>query len=355
MKTIILFTQDDFYKVHHKNMMNMYSSAMSKWLKIFVGLSKKLNLKMYSFRPKAYKNQRPHGSDITIVNEDDLKSMKFDYAYINKDPGLSIFNIVNPTIIKKVYMFNENDKFSNSIDKVDILGHCSINSYLHIKQPGVVNLLTPNICNGNKIKAEKVERKNKVVIIGRYSAPIVTKVLFMAEEFPEVQFDVYATKFWNFKANKWVGFGPHQSDRVWARKIFRENNPFKNIILKKPIQHNVFYETMMAEGYKIGFAPSIIPMQKRKPVRQVNSSSKFYDYIGAGIPVLAEDKIPESLYINQNNYIGKVYKNSSFESLKEEFLKMIEEKYDYEKIIKYAQSNHYPEHRIEIIARELIK
>lgn len=355
MKTIILFTQDDFYKVDKENMMDMYSSAMSKWLKIFIGLSERLNLKMYSFRSKTYKNRKSHDKNIMIVDENDLKNMSFDYAYINKDPGLFIFNKANPIITKKVYMFNENDKFSNSIKRVDILGHCSINSYLNIKQPGVANILTPNICNGNKIKLTKVERRDKAVLIGRYSDKIVPKVLFLAENFPHVQFDIYATKFWNFKTNKWVGFGPHQKDRKGARVIFRDNNPFPNIILKDPMQHNCLYETMQNEGYKIGFAPSIIPMLTRNPRVQINSSSKFYDYIGAGIPVLAEDKIPESLYVNKNSYIGRVYKNSSFNNLKDEFENMINERYTYGKIIKYAQANHYPEHRVDVIAKELIK
>lgn len=348
---IILFTEPKFYKVNFNKLPSGLAPGPTKWLKVFKELSSKLNAEMYSYRPSSH-SQRPHSNDIRLINENQIKSMNFDLAYIYRDTGLEIYNS-SSCKARNIYMFAENDRFNNDYSNVSIMGHCSVNTFLHRKMKGRGNILTPNICNGVMLKnLPKVKLRNKVVFIGRLSGNIIPKVDFLARTFPDIIFDLYITKFWNIKAKKWVGLGPHQKDRAGALKLFHSQLPYDNINLKDMLLHKDLYNTLAAEGYKAGLVPSIYPLDNRRVTIQINSSSKFYDYIGAGIPVLVESIVPENHFVNKTKYIGISY-DKSYGDLKVKFDQIINKRFDNSKILSYANKNHFADSRAEEILRAM--
>ena len=349
-RKILLITQEKHYKTSEQRVPQVFASGNTKWLKIFKELGEILEADMYSFRPKAYvRHKADHAKNIRKLNENEVALHTFDLVYVHRQESLEIFNSLNLNF-KRSILWAESCNFKFPINKIDYICHCSVNEFLYNKDMRCKNILTPNFCNGVKIAPKLVSRKKreKVVFIGRLTPMIIKKINILSSHFKHIQFDIYGSKFF-YKNNKYIGLGPHCKDRVLATNRLHEMLPGKNIVLKNIIPHGELYSVLNDEAYFAGLTFSVHDIGSK--TRQVNSSSKFYDYIGAGIPVLTERIVPESFYVKKDANLGVICPGYKAEGLIDGLASMVSKEFDYQKIIRYANNHHSAKSR----AKEIFK
>jgi hypothetical protein len=351
MKKIILIVEEKHYKINNTKVGEVFAGGNTKWLKVFKSVGRLMNAKMYSYRPHTYPNNVKHDVDISILNEKTILEHKFDLVYVHKQESLKTFNRLNIKYDSSL-LFAENTRIKYPIDKINAIAHCSINEFLNNPIHGKINIMTPNICNGSRLSLDMIseKRNNKVAFIGRLSNKHTYSIInLLANNFKDIQFDIYGSKFLS-KEKGYIGLGPHCIDRKDAHKQLRELLPGKNIVFKNILAHKDLYMKLNEEKYLAGLAPSIHSFGYNIP--QMNSSSKFYDYIGAGIPVFIEDIVPEAYYVKKNPNIGTIYSTQNKKDIIDSFERFINYQNKYFEIVKYANKNHYEESRAaEIVSR----
>ena len=121
--------------------------------------------------------------------------------------------------------------------------------------------------------------------------------------------------------------------------------------IRSPIAHSSLYQVLNKKGYRYGFAPSIYSLGSKQ--KQIESSSKFFEYIGAGIPVLVEGNVPEAEIVERNPFLGEVFCTKKEMISKANALET--GNYEYGRILDFAQKNHYPDSRAKNIYNNFIK
>lgn len=207
-----------------------------------------------------------------------------------------------------------------------------------LKGPNDFHLL--NYCHGQKISPPNLNRQRLGgVYVGRYTRLSEAKVKILADK--GFMRDVYPIKYWKGKdVLRFHGASKESEDNlVYLQKRNR------NITIKKPLNHLDLYSGLNSIGYSFGFVPSIYDLSSKS--LQKESSSKFFEYIGCGIPVLIERNVPEAKLVEQNPFLGEIYFGKS-DMIKKAY-KLNSTKYHYLKILSYSQKNHYPESRAKTI------
>ena len=96
--------------------------------------------------------------------------------------------------------------------------------------------------------------------------------------------------------------------------------------------------------------PQFIPFGSSKS--QKESSSKFFEYIGAGIPVLIESNVPEAKLVSERPFLGEIYHGR--QDMLNKAKKINSGMYNYLHILKYAQKYHHPDSRARTVYDKFI-
>ena len=260
-------------------------------------------------------------------------NLKFDYAIVDR---------IKPA--EKIRSKNILGIFEMKIKRGYATKFCSISPAIKIKTDDHFHLL--NYCHGKKIKIENLarSRSKKGVFLGRLDKMCELKIKILGQN--NFNLDIFPTKYW--------GKGEILRFHDGARNS-EKNKEFVQSILPKckilnPVTHNYLYSTLNDNKYAYGFVPSVYKMHPR--ITQPESSSKFFEYIGAGIPVLIESRVPEARLVKRNPFLGEVYSNE--ESLIVSANKLLNNKYNYKRILRFAHRNHYPSSRAMTIYNNFI-
>lgn len=203
-----------------------------------------------------------------------------------------------------------------------------------------------NYCNGRKISAKRLSNNREgCIYLGRLSSTAESKIRFLNKKIKKI--DVYPTKYWIGKKN-FLRF--HKEDKDCLKNLNFLQDKFPDINFFAPLNHKVMYKALSAAGYKFGFVPSIYDFESKS--QQHESSSKFFEYIGCGIPVLIEHNVPEALLVRKNPFLGEIYYNRGDMISKAKKLNTTE--YNYLKILGYANGNHFPDNRASFIYKKFI-
>jgi hypothetical protein len=304
-----------------------------------IGVFSKYNLKKNNF---LFYHCSP--CKIYKIMEEMKKIYDINYLINNyeKEYNFAIVDRINPKKkIKSKYILN----ISELQDTLSWATHnCFISPRAKNLKPNEFILL--NYCHGKKISTKKLSSNREgCVYLGRLSPTAELKINFLNKKIKKI--DVYPTKYWIGKKN-FLRF--HKEDKDYLKNLNFLQSKYPNINFFAPLNHEIMYEALSATGYKFGFVPSIYDFESKSQQRE--SSSKFFEYIGCGIPVLIEHNVPETLLVKENPFLGEIYYNKSDMILKAKKLNTTE--YNYLKILGYANKNHFPNNRANFIYKKFI-
>jgi hypothetical protein len=330
-----------YYQFNDKEPYDHYASNPGKAFKVFNYICKEKKYTPYIYIPNGKDYSKFKSNKFKILKNTDIKRFNFEFIYLHKIGALSYFNKYFTKGTSKVFLFVEKYYKNIDIGDVDLVGCCSLSD----KEKYIKNTIySQNICNGKYVKIRNYIPEKKIIYIGRASLEIIKKINYLSVRFPNFYFHLYITKIINQATYfKVVGESVVFTD---VSKDIKKFFPQSNCIIKPPLKNNNMYDVWSKEKYMAGFVPSIFDFDVEK--EQINSSSKFYDYIGAGIPVLIEDLVPESKLVEKYSNIGAIYRNNE-QNLYEIFNKIYLEKFNNLDIFKYAAENHSEKSRGNII------
>ena len=222
---------------------------------------------------------------------------------------------------------------------------CSISPAARIIGLNHFHLL--NYCHGHKLDPKYLTKKRnrKGVFLGRLCGTSEFKIKLLNSS--KFSLDLYPIKYWRGKEVLRFHRGGENSEanRAFLQTIFPGSK------VRRPISHNGLYQALNKKGYRYGFVPSIYGLGSTRI--QIESSSKFFEYIGAGIPVLIESNVPEAKIVENNPFLGEVFCGRGEMLNKAKALEAGE--YEYHRILDFAQKNHYPDSRAREIYNNFIK
>ena len=270
-----------------------------------------------------------------------LYGIRYEVNNYSNKYKFSIVDRVKPTIsIQSKYILN----ISETCKRYSWSTH---NAFVSpsVKKIGDNEFYLLNYCHGKKISAEDLcLKRSGGVYIGRYSKLAEFKVSILAKK--GLVKDVYPIKYW--KGKSILRFHKEADDYLANLDYLQSRN--EKVRVMRPLNHSELYSGLNKRAYSFGFVPSIYPLSSK--LIQAESSSKFFEYIGCGIPVLIEGNVPEAKIVLRNPFLGEVYYGES-EMLKKAH-KLNSVTYDYCKILKYSQSKHYPDSRAKTIYKKFI-
>jgi len=203
-----------------------------------------------------------------------------------------------------------------------------------------------NYCHGRYFDPKLLNKKRSGgVYIGRLCSVAEFKIKLLNNN--GFRFDIFPIKYW--KGRKVLRF--HDGSKESKKNISFLQSKFSKSKILRPVNHEGLYHTLNKNGYSYGFVPSIYGLGSKR--MQVESSSKFFEYIGAGIPVLIENNVPEAKFVAKNPFLGKVF--SGRKDMLKKAAEMEKGRYDYLKILNFAQKNHCPRSRAKKIYDNFIK
>jgi hypothetical protein len=221
---------------------------------------------------------------------------------------------------------------------------CSVSPAIKNSGPKHFHLL--NYCHGRHLDPKLLSRKrSRGVYIGRLSDPSEFKIKLLNNS--NFNFDIFPIKYW--KGKEVLRF--HDGSKESGKNISFLQSKFPKSKILRPVNHDGLYHALNQNGYSYGFVPSVYGLGSRR--MQVESSSKFFEYIGAGIPVLIESNVPEAKIVINNPFLGEVF--SGRKDMLKKAAAMERRGYDYFKILSFAQKYHYPYNRAEKIYNHFIK
>lgn len=213
------------------------------------------------------------------------------------------------------------------------------------KKVGENDFYLLNYCHGKKLLPETLARKRSGgVYIGRYSKLAESKVNLLAKK--GLAKDVYPIKYWKGKT---VLRFHKEAEGSFENLAYLQSRSGK-LGIKPPLDHRELYCGLNRGAYSFGFVPSIYDLSSS--LAQKESSSKFFEYIGCGIPVLVEHNVPEAKIVLQNPFLGEVYCGKRDMLIKASRLNSVS--YDYAKILFYSEAKHYPDSRAKTIYKKFI-
>lgn len=220
--------------------------------------------------------------------------------------------------------------------------YCSISPSTKII--GKNHFILPNYCHGKFISSSSITTSKKgFVYIGRVDPTAEAKICRLSRVVPSLY--LYPIKYW-YKKDV-LRF--HDNNFKKNAKILRKIMP--NVTIVRPVKHKGLYKVLNDRAHKVGFVPSVHHFGSTKV--QKESSSKFFDYIGAGIPVLVESSVPEAIYVKKNPFLGEIFCGE--QDMVRKARKMCSGTYDFKKIMLYAKNNHSPKSRSLLIYNKVIK
>ena len=203
-----------------------------------------------------------------------------------------------------------------------------------------------NYCHGVKINPIDLSKnRSNGVFLGRLDSMSEYKINFLNKN--KFNLDIYPIKCWTKSGI--LRFTGNTPESIKNLKFLQSK--FSKSIVRPPVSHKHLYENLNSHGYKYGFVPSIYHFNKNKI--QLESSSKFFEYIGSGIPVLIESRVPEAKIVRNNPFLGEVFDSKT--TLISAANKLEQNNYNYEKILDFAHKNHYPKSRAIKIYKNFIK
>jgi len=291
-----------------------------------------------------YKNY--HCSPCKIFKIIDELSNFVDFEYsVNDYKGQYDFAIVDrikpAKNIKSRYILGI---FETRIKRGWATDFCSISPAVKKIGPKHFHLL--NYCHGRHLDPKLLsKRRSGGVCAGRLSSTAEFKIKLLNDN--GLNFDIFPIKYW--KGGRVLRF--HDGSKESKKNISFLQSKFSRSKIRRPVNHNNLYHTLNRNGYSYGFVPSIYGLGSRR--MQIESSSKFFEYIGAGIPVLIENNVPEARIIANNPFLGRIY--SGRKDMLNKAAAMERGSYDHFKILSFAQKNHYPYNRAKKIYNNFIK
>lgn len=299
----------------------------------------------YGERKQLYKGY--HGSPCKIFKIlDQLKDLvdcEYTFNNYSKEYDFAIVDRVRPNArIRAKYILGIFEIKAKGEWATDF---CLISPAAKIIGPNYFHLL--NYCHGRKLEPKQLneKRNRKGVFLGRLCGTSEFKIKQL--NFNDFRLDIYPIKYWRGK--EVLRFHKGAENFELNKEILQSILPGSKI--RSPISHGGLYQTLNKKGYRYGFVPSIYGFGSSR--MQVESSSKFFEYIGAGTPVLIENNVPEAKIVKNNPFLGEVFCG------KREMLsgaKALETgRYEYHRILDFAQKNHYPDSRARDIYNNFIK
>jgi hypothetical protein len=259
-------------------------------------------------------------------------SLDYDFAIIDR--------ISAEKKVKSKYILNISECGFKTKGATDA---CSVSPYA---RPEKNKFILMNYCHGNRaVEHSALIRRNKIAYLGRLSPLAEHKIKEMNSA--SISFGIYPIKYW--KGKEVLRFSGSSAESVKNLKFVQSKIP--GSIVLPPCSHADLYQELSRGGYFAGFVPSIYPSERKKAQRE--SSSKFFEYIGAGLPVLIEAGVPESFLVADNPFLGEVF--SGRKDMISKGAMMKKRKYSYNKIAKYAQDNHFPGSRAKTLFDNFIK
>ena len=220
---------------------------------------------------------------------------------------------------------------------------CSVSPYF---RPKGNQFILMNYCHGNRnVKIAPMSNRIQMTYLGRLSPLAEQKIKIMTSS--GIGFGIYPIKYWQGKNILRFNRGSHG----FAENIKFLQSKFPKSLILEPKSHNELYEELNYRRYFAGFVPSIYPLGDSRP--QKESSSKFFEYIGAGIPVLIEKNVPEAKIVANNPFLGEVFSGKKEMILKGKRLRG--RPYSNNKIAKYARDNHFPDARAQALFDNFLK
>jgi hypothetical protein len=276
-----------------------------------------------------------------IFLEKAIKNYNYDYLIVDR------YNLVGSDFCIKDYYSEKILNFSEGNPKIKWATHyASASPYYTGDSESFVNLWNYSLGSIHLNDLNKNKINTNLVFIGRVTSEILLKLKFI-ETKTNQKINIFPIKF--IEKNKILRF---TNDNDFQINSLILKNYFRNANILKPVNHFGLYMALNAGQFKIGFVPSVYYEKKSKTV-QKESSSKFYDYIGAGIPVLIESTVPEAIFVKNNNFIGEIY--SSQEELLSKIELMKYKKYNYIDIYNYANKYHSLNIRYNELLNKFIK
>jgi len=220
--------------------------------------------------------------------------------------------------------------------------YCSTTLSDKIKDKNQFRML--NYCQGVRFKEGDLNKaRSGLVFLGRVTGQIEKKLMILSKN---IDVDILPIKYWH--KNKILRF--HNKDADSRRNLEFLRKKFNSSNIVKPVDHSQLYGLLNKRGYTAGFVPSVYSLDSKKV--QIESSSKFFEYIGCGIPVLIEATVPEAILIKENPYLGRVYLGKRDMIIKAK--NMMNSKFDFNKIIRYANKNHFADSRARALYENFI-
>ena len=286
-----------------------------------------------------------HCSNCKILKViEELKGIcKFDLFIndYNVDYDFAIVDRISPKkIIRSKYILNISEygfKMKGATDA------CSVSPSVKAAKNKFILM---NYCHGNRISHSIPNvKRDKIAYIGRLSGVAEDKIKRLNSK--SIGFGIYPIKYWRGK--EVLRFAGKSNASLKNLRFLQSKIP--GSVVMSPRNHESLYEELSGGGYYAGFVPSIYPCEKKKA--QKESSSKFFEYIGAGLPVLIERGVPEAALVEGNPFLGEVFCGNKDMVSKARLMRS--KKYSYTKIAKYAEAEHFPEARAKTLFDKFIK
>jgi hypothetical protein len=222
--------------------------------------------------------------------------------------------------------------------------YCSISPSSRKVRDGQFFLL--NYCHGKKITLNTLSKnRSNGVYLGRLDSPAELKIKALNRE--RLSLDIFPIKYWDGK--RVLRFHRPHPEAKRNIAFLKKKIPKSNILY--PVRHDKLCDSLNKGGYAYGFVPSIYSLQSKRS--QIESSSKFFEYIGAGIPVLIEKSVPEASIVRKAPFLGEIFSGEA--DMIRKARKLSSNKYSYLNILKFSQREHFPDSRALLLYNEFIK
>lgn len=259
----------------------------------------------------------------------------------NADFDFAIVDRISPKgLIRSRYILNISEY---GFDLKGATDACSVSPSV---RAGKNKFVLMNYCHGNRgAHYLSSAPRDKIAYIGRLSGVAEEKIRDLNSK--GVRLGVYPIKYWRGK--EILRFSDQFSDSLDNLRFLQSK--ISGSVILPPHSHDSLYEELGGRGYYAGFVPSIYPCGKKRV--QKESSSKFFEYIGAGLPVLIEQGVPEAAIVGANPFLGEVFCGKKEMISKAKLMR--NKKYSYSKIAKYAEAGHFPDSRAKTLFNNFIK
>lgn len=298
----------------------------------------------YNIKKDFYKNYHCSPSKIfKIISE--LKGIVDAECFFNDysiDYDFAIVDRISPSKkIKSPYVLGI---FETRMRAEWATDFCTISPAIKVAGPNQFRLL--NYCHGKPISKERLSKvRSNGVFLGRIADSSEFKLKALSRH--GLKTDIYPIKYW--RGNSILRF--HGGKKESRNNLIYLQDRFPGSKIRKPESHDKLYSVINKRGYAYGFVPSIYRFDSKK--KQVESSSKFFEYMGCGIPVLVEHNVPESRIVRKNPFLGEIFCGEK--DMLQKAFSMSSREYDKVRILEFAQKNHYPKNRARKIYNHFIR